>query len=46
MEVFFMDQKQSEEREQIKEMGSLDLGTNKQKDRIKLLTIIGRDRRS
>ena len=36
-----MDQKQSEEREQIKEMGSLDLGTNKQKDRIKLLTIIG-----
>ena len=29
-----MDQKQSEEREQIKEMGSLDLGTNKQKDRI------------
>lgn len=36
-----MDQKQSEEREQIKEMGSLDLGTNKEKDRIKLLTIIG-----
>ena len=36
-----MDQKQSEEREQIKEMGSLDLRTNKQKDRIKLLTIIG-----
>ena len=36
-----MDQKQSEEREQIKEMGSLELGTNKQKDRIKLLTIIG-----
>ena len=36
-----MAQKQSEEREQIKEMGSLDLGTNKQKDRIKLLTIIG-----
>ena len=36
-----MDQKQSEEREQIKEMGNLDLRTNKQKDRIKLLTIIG-----
>ena len=43
MEVFFMSQEENREgkSEQIRETGSLDLQANKERHRIKLLTIIG-----